>query len=732
MPHRAFLILVCVAFCVVSAGSQASFQEPIEPYSIGGRAFAQLYTCKDADTNQNMECRHLGEDVHAPDGVGTPVRAIADGIVIRSRTHGEPGSYGQYVVIAHSSPTFVSVYGHLACGLPADNYGDPPCPLQRQHDYPMVPEGVHVVQGQIIGYIGSKTENGGLDPHLHFAIYNRAHDRYRYWGHAPNPTGDDVDLDDQGSVVGGFFTKPSAFLASPPPPNISPTAAFTMSVPGNTAFNGQQLDISLPYGSTSVSVTLASPLCSPPTASVLGCSKDPDGTIGSPRLWNVTGVASQPQPVTPVNVTLGVGTHQVTLTVTDNHGATGTATGTIVVATPTAPVLDALITLSGVTGAAEDWSVRSSGASVFALWSEAASSSSPFVVKFRRSTDSGTTWLPPLQLSVASPARFGQLAVSDSRVYAAWVTNALTAPTTTFSRSTSGGASFSLPVNISAFGTFSSLAADGNLVVLAGSGAGGAPTIVRSIDAGSTFQPAQVLGPSALAPSVAVVGNDVYVAWSDFNVVKVRHSSNGGVSFDSAVALAASQANGLQSIVVSQATVAIGGWAGSPIGQNAVLNTFALLSVNGANAFDPVYNLSSSGRTAAITPSIGIAGSTVHAAWLERLGATAYNVIYRRSQLGSSVFGAAANLSQYPDSGVTGATAVALVTGSGRVAVIWQSADVSARFSSDAGETFGPVMQVFAGSAGPPDVVAGNGNLYVVFRTSVGGTQLLFRRATGL
>src|SRR5262249_31734481 len=32
------------------------------------------------------------------------------------------------------------------------------------------------------------------------------------WGYAPNPTNDDVDFDAQGNPVGGFFTKPSAFL----------------------------------------------------------------------------------------------------------------------------------------------------------------------------------------------------------------------------------------------------------------------------------------------------------------------------------------------------------------------------------------------------------------------------------------------------------------------------------------------------------------------------------------
>jgi hypothetical protein len=166
---------------------------PITPYAVGGYRFAEI---------EPDGTRHLGEDVSPPAGVGTPVKAVADGTIIISQEY--VSGYGQLVVISHSSPSpYVSIYGHLS----------------RQAQYPLRSPG-NVNEGDIIGYVGSQDENGGWAPHLHFAVYKNAPDgQYHYWGVAPNKTGDDVDFDAQGNYVGGLFTKPSTFvqqLAAPP------------------------------------------------------------------------------------------------------------------------------------------------------------------------------------------------------------------------------------------------------------------------------------------------------------------------------------------------------------------------------------------------------------------------------------------------------------------------------------------------------------------------------------
>jgi murein DD-endopeptidase MepM/ murein hydrolase activator NlpD len=87
---------------------------------------------------------HNGVDWAAPSG--TPIVAAGDGIV---ESAGRDGAYGNYIRIRHANG-FQTGYGHLsrfASGL------EP---------------GVHVKQGQVIGYVGSTGLSTG--PHCHFEV----------------------------------------------------------------------------------------------------------------------------------------------------------------------------------------------------------------------------------------------------------------------------------------------------------------------------------------------------------------------------------------------------------------------------------------------------------------------------------------------------------------------------------------------------------------------------------
>ena len=86
-----------------------------------------------------------GVDLAAP--TGTPIYASASGNVIVSKNYGWNGGYGNYVVIDHPNKT-QTVYGHMVQNI---SY-----------------QGQHVVQGQIIGYVGSTGRSTG--PHLHFEV----------------------------------------------------------------------------------------------------------------------------------------------------------------------------------------------------------------------------------------------------------------------------------------------------------------------------------------------------------------------------------------------------------------------------------------------------------------------------------------------------------------------------------------------------------------------------------
>lgn len=87
---------------------------------------------------------HLGIDYAAP--AGTPVEAVADGVV---RSKGWKGGYGNYMEVHHPN-NYVTCYGHLK------GYAKG------------IANGVKVKQGQTIAYVGSTGLSTG--PHLDFRI----------------------------------------------------------------------------------------------------------------------------------------------------------------------------------------------------------------------------------------------------------------------------------------------------------------------------------------------------------------------------------------------------------------------------------------------------------------------------------------------------------------------------------------------------------------------------------
>ncbi len=99
----------------------------------------------------------LTQDIHGRNGVdlgaafGTPVYAAASGIVIIARNSGWNGGYGKYVVITHDNGT-QTLYSHMQNVI--------------------VSYGQSVLQGQVIGYIGSTGRSTG--PHLHFEVRGAA------------------------------------------------------------------------------------------------------------------------------------------------------------------------------------------------------------------------------------------------------------------------------------------------------------------------------------------------------------------------------------------------------------------------------------------------------------------------------------------------------------------------------------------------------------------------------
>jgi murein DD-endopeptidase MepM/ murein hydrolase activator NlpD len=107
---------------------------------------------------------HEALDIVAPRG--TPVLAVEDGHVAKLFLS-KPGGITLYQFDPHAE--FAYYYAHL------DRYADG------------LKEGMPVIKGQVIGYVGS-TGNASPDaPHLHFAVFKLGIERLWWRGTALNP-----------------------------------------------------------------------------------------------------------------------------------------------------------------------------------------------------------------------------------------------------------------------------------------------------------------------------------------------------------------------------------------------------------------------------------------------------------------------------------------------------------------------------------------------------------------
>jgi murein DD-endopeptidase MepM/ murein hydrolase activator NlpD len=127
----------------------STVQWPIDPASpVGDRFGPRAAPCAGCSTF------HRGTDFNP--GLGTPIAAIADGVVTEV---GNPsGELGVYAIIQHTidGVTWSSVYGHMELGSLQLSVGE------------------QVSRGQLVGLVGDTGESTG--PHLHFGILDAAGD----------------------------------------------------------------------------------------------------------------------------------------------------------------------------------------------------------------------------------------------------------------------------------------------------------------------------------------------------------------------------------------------------------------------------------------------------------------------------------------------------------------------------------------------------------------------------
>ena len=145
--HIMVMLLISLFFLLLSIQANAlypatAFQYPLQDYVETSYYFGQLVGDK---FHAGQDCKGNG---------GTPVYAVADGIISYS---GEMGGYGWLITIDHQLPSgswVYSLYGHISTRRWKKTSGE-------------------VRRGELIGYLADDDEDGGeWGPHLHFAIRN--------------------------------------------------------------------------------------------------------------------------------------------------------------------------------------------------------------------------------------------------------------------------------------------------------------------------------------------------------------------------------------------------------------------------------------------------------------------------------------------------------------------------------------------------------------------------------
>lgn len=106
--------------------------------------------------------RHQGNDLFAPKG--SPVYAIADGVVTAVRTS---GNAGRYLVITHGGG-WESWYMHLNNDHPGTDDGD----ADSRFTYaPGVEVGTFVTAGELVAYVGDSGNAEDSPAHTHFELH---------------------------------------------------------------------------------------------------------------------------------------------------------------------------------------------------------------------------------------------------------------------------------------------------------------------------------------------------------------------------------------------------------------------------------------------------------------------------------------------------------------------------------------------------------------------------------
>jgi murein DD-endopeptidase MepM/ murein hydrolase activator NlpD len=152
-PGRPDIMTGVRNFAATATGSDLA-KAPARPAYGGYGEDRSVYTQElFAPEGEEPRTVHLGLDIFAPHG--TEVFTPLPGRVHSSRINDNPGDYGPTIILEHDAAgtKFYTLYGHLS-----------------RDSLKGLKPGDAFMAGERIASLGTKRENGGWPPHLHFQI----------------------------------------------------------------------------------------------------------------------------------------------------------------------------------------------------------------------------------------------------------------------------------------------------------------------------------------------------------------------------------------------------------------------------------------------------------------------------------------------------------------------------------------------------------------------------------
>ncbi|MGI0027675.1 MAG: hypothetical protein ACREAD_07530, partial [Nitrosopumilaceae archaeon] len=383
-----------------------------------------------------------------------------------------------------------------------------------------------------------------------------------------------------------------------------------------------------------------------------------------------------------------------------------------------------------------------SGNDVYVVWND--NSTGKYGILITKSTDGGMTFGTPVDISrnigsSGSP----QFAVSGNDVYVVWQAKTTGKYQIIFAKSTDGGTTFSTPANISTNSGDSSypkIAASGNNVYITWSltttNKDYDTYFTKSADKGATFSvPVNIsnnLGDSGV-PQIAASGNDVYVTWENnglgnFEVFVVKSTDNGNTLASPVNISKDTTPSGAPQIAASGNNVYVS-WMDSTSGNYDI---FVAKSTDAGSTFGAPVNVS-------VTPNdsgyqqMTASGNNVYVVWTETVSNVNYDVFFAKSTDGGKTFSTPVNVSKN-----AGQSGWATVTVSNNIYVAWQdntpgNYDIFVAKSTDGGSTFGTPVNV---SNNPKEstfvqMAATNDSVYLVWHDGTPNQHdVLFTKST--